>query len=58
MNEYYLSDKELSARWGVARPTIWRWHRQKPNFPKCIKLTEGCSRWRLSEIEAWEASLK
>ena len=58
MGEYYLSDKDLSARWGVARPTIWRWHRQKPSFPKCVKLTAGCSRWRLSEIEAWEASLK
>lgn len=27
-----------------------------PTFPRPIKLTPGCTRWRLSEIEAWEQS--
>lgn len=56
MTNTYLSDVDLSNRWGVARPTIWRWHRDDPDFPRCIKLTAGCTRWKLEDIEVWEAS--
>ncbi|WP_371932766.1 helix-turn-helix transcriptional regulator [Roseibium sp. MMSF_3544] len=52
----YLSDVDLSKRWGVARPTVWRWHREDKSFPRCVKLTAGCTRWRLSEIVTWETS--
>ena len=55
MNPAYLSDQDLARRWGVARPTIWRWHREQAEFPRCVKLAPGCSRWKLSEIEEWEA---
>ncbi|MAU53197.1 MAG: AlpA family transcriptional regulator [Roseovarius sp.] len=56
MAEQYLSDEQLGERYGVNRVSIWRWHRERPDFPRVIKLTPGCARWRLSEIEAWEAS--
>lgn len=55
MQENYLSDAALAARFGVTRPTIWRWARDL-DFPKPVKLTPGCSRWRASEVEAWAAS--
>jgi prophage regulatory protein len=49
----YLSDKALAARYDVARPTIWKWVREG-RFPKPHKLTDGCTRWKLEEIEAFE----
>ena len=51
----YISDKQLSERLEVSRQTIWRWVREG-NLPKPIKLGSNCTRWKLSEIEAWEAS--
>lgn len=52
----FLTDKQIAARYGVTRPTIWGWTRDDPTFPKPIKLSPGCTRWKLSEIEAWEAA--
>lgn len=51
----YLSDRQLSERFGVSRTTPWRWAKTDPTFPKPITLSPGCTRWRLTEIEAWEA---
>ena len=52
----YFADKELAARFGVSRQTIWRLLKSDPSFPKPFRLTAGCTRWLLSEIEAWEDS--
>jgi prophage regulatory protein len=52
----YFADKDLAIRFGVSRQTIWRLVKSDPNFPKPIRLTAGCTRWLLSEIETWEAS--
>lgn len=54
MNETYLSDTKLGERFSVTRQTVWRWHREQSDFPRAITLSRGCTRWRLSEIEAWE----
>jgi prophage regulatory protein len=56
MAETYLSDAQLAARYGVHRTTPWRWAKSANTFPKPVMLTPGCTRWKLSEIEAWEAS--
>lgn len=52
----FLTDKSVAARYCVSRPTIWGWVREDPTFPKPIKFSPGCTRWKLSEIEAWEAA--
>lgn len=52
----YANDQSLAARLSVSRQTIWRLVKSDPTFPKPIRLTPGCTRWLLSEIEAWEAS--
>lgn len=54
MADTYLSDTQLAARFGVHRSTPWRWAKADPTFPQPVKLSPGCSRWKLSEIEAWE----
>lgn len=55
MAENYLSDIQLAARYSVHRTTPWRWAKTDPTFPKPVTLTPGCTRWKLSDIEAWEA---
>ncbi len=50
----YLTDKQVANRYGVARSTPWRWA-EKSRFPKPVKLSLGCTRWRVSDVEAWEA---
>lgn len=50
----YLSDKDLANRYGVARATPWRWI-QAGRFPAPVKLGPNCTRWKLADIEAWEA---
>lgn len=54
--ETYLTDIQLAARYSVHRTTPWRWVKTDPTFPQPVKLSPQCSRWKLSEIEAWEVS--
>lgn len=55
MPDVYISDAQLAARYGVHRSTPWRWAKADETFPKPVKLSAQCSRWKLSEIEAWES---
>lgn len=50
MPETYLSDHQIAKRYSIHRLTLRRW----PDFPKPVKLSPGCSRWRLSDLLAWE----
>lgn len=56
MPEIYLSDRQLGERYSVHYLTPRRWANEDATFPKPVKLSPGCTRWRLSEIEAWEAA--
>lgn len=51
----FLSVKDLSDRYGVSVATIWRWTAERSDFPKPIKLGIGCTRWRIEDLEAFEA---
>ena len=50
----FITDSFLAERYSVHRVTIWRWVREG-KFPSPIKLTAGCSRWRMSDVESHEA---
>ena len=52
----YLADRQVAVRYGVHRTTIWGWVKSDPTFPKPVTLSPGCTRWRLSDLEAWEAA--
>ena len=54
MEQPYLTDNEVAKRYRVSRYTIWRWHRENPDFPRAVKIMVGTTRWRLSDLEAWE----
>ena len=47
---------QVAARLNVKRPTVWRYARTNPDFPKAIKLSPGCTRWRAEDVEAWLGS--
>jgi predicted DNA-binding transcriptional regulator AlpA len=58
MNEKaFLSDKELAARYGVIRPTVWRWV-SEGRLPAPVRLGPNTTRWRLIDIEEHEAALE
>jgi prophage regulatory protein len=52
-NTEWLKMSDLTARFGNHRCSIYRWIK-KYDFPKPVKLSEGCSRWKSSDVEAWE----
>lgn len=51
----YLTDRQVAERLSVSKPTVWRWVNVLPDFPQPIKLGPNTTRWRLDDIEAWEA---
>ena len=53
MNQTYLSDREVALRYAVARATPWRWAADG-EFPKPLRLSPGCTRWRLEDLLKWE----
>jgi len=55
--ELYITGPQLRERFG-GRSDVWLWRLLRDprvNFPKPIKLRQW-RYWRLSDIEAWEAS--
>lgn len=50
----YLTDRQLAARFAVGRTTIWRWT-QEGRLPRPVHLSPGVTRWRLPDIEAFDA---
>ena len=47
------SVKQVAERLTVTPPTVWRYSRADPSFPKPIKLSAGCTRWHAHEIDRW-----
>jgi prophage regulatory protein len=50
-----LTVDQVAERLTVSRPTVWRYRRTDPTFPRPIKLSAGCSRWRADAVDAWIA---
>jgi prophage regulatory protein len=57
-DQAFLSDIDVGARYGVSRETPWRWAKNRPGFPGPMKISPNCTRWRLSDILAFEATLQ
>jgi predicted DNA-binding transcriptional regulator AlpA len=50
----YIPDSAVAERYHVSRATVWRWALSN-RLPAPVKLSPGCTRWKLSELEAWES---
>lgn len=51
----YLSVRQVAEHLGVSTDSIYRWKRHG-EFPAAVKLGPGSVRWRLADVEAWEAT--
>ena len=54
IKQIYLSDKQVGNRYGVKRGTVWRWTKEITAFPKPVKLSPGCARWSIADLESYE----
>ncbi|MDM8345834.1 AlpA family phage regulatory protein [Pseudochrobactrum sp. sp1633] len=52
--EVYLTAIQVSQRLSVGKATVWRWAKYNADFPKPVRLTPGATRWRLSDLIAFE----
>lgn len=51
----FLTVRQVADRLAVSIPTVWRWARERSDFPKPQRLGPAATRWRLADLEAWEA---
>lgn len=49
-----ISDKEVAHLISASRSWPWKLARDG-KFPQPIKLSERCTRWRMSDVRAWMA---
>lgn len=48
-----ITDREVAAMLGVSRDTVWRWTRNKADFPKPSRIGDNATRWLASEVLAY-----
>jgi predicted DNA-binding transcriptional regulator AlpA len=53
-NERWISDRQVGERLGIHRKSVWQWVKEG-SFPAPVKLSRSVTRWRLSDVTAWEA---
>ncbi|WP_231365736.1 AlpA family transcriptional regulator [Thioalkalivibrio sp. ALMg3] len=49
-----VSVYRIAEREEVSPSTVWRWVRNG-DFPQPVRLSPGCTRWRLEDVERWES---
>jgi prophage regulatory protein len=54
----YLSVRHLAQRYSTSVATVWRWARERSDFPKPVKLSPSCTRWKEADLAAFEARLE
>lgn len=45
--------EQVAKKLTVSKATVWRYVASNPAFPRPIKLSPGCVRWRAHEIDHW-----
>lgn len=51
-----LRPKDAAAMLAISPNTLWRWTRERKDFPSPVKLGPGSTAWRLADLEAFIAS--
>jgi predicted DNA-binding transcriptional regulator AlpA len=52
----FMKDSSVADALGIHRVTLWRWAREG-KFPAPVKLSTGSTRWRESDVKAWQESI-
>ena len=50
----YLSADSVARRYDASKSSVWRWIKEG-KLPKPVKILTGLTRWKLADLEAWEA---
>lgn len=50
----FLNVVEVAQRYGLSKSSVWRLAAENKDFPKPFKLAKGTTRWRLSDLIAFE----
>lgn len=53
-DDRFITDREVARMIGGSRSWIWQLTKEG-RFPTPIKLSERCTRWRLSAVQTWMA---
>lgn len=53
MQTQSLRPKQAAQHLGVARCTLWRWAKERPDFPKPRRLSSRCIVFDAAELTAW-----
>lgn len=54
----WMAVGDVADFFAVSVPTIWRWNRNNPEFPKSHELSPGTTRWYREEIEEYCLKLR
>lgn len=54
----FLTDTQVARRYGVSRPTVWRWCKTNPGFPSPKQISPGTTRWALSDLHEFDSGLR
>jgi predicted DNA-binding transcriptional regulator AlpA len=54
----WMAVGDVAVFFAVSEPTIWRWNRNNPEFPKGHELSPGTTRWYRVEIEEYCLKLR
>ncbi len=53
----FLSRNQVRARYGIGHTTLYDWV-ERYGFPAGYRMGPRLTRWKISELEAWEAKQK
>jgi predicted DNA-binding transcriptional regulator AlpA len=54
----FLNVRDVAARYRVSVPTIWRWLKNGKSLPAPIHLSNGTTRWRIADLDAFDDALE
>lgn len=54
LSDRYLSVRQVAKHYSVGIATVWRWLKAGDGFPAPIRLSAGTTRWRESDLFAFE----
>lgn len=50
--EQFEKVQSVAKRFDIGVSTVWEWVKQG-EFPAPVKLSKGCTRWKISELQAY-----
>jgi len=59
MNEtkLMLTSQEVCKRLSISRTTLWKWQKEKPDFPKGLRVSPTKTLFKVSDVAEWVKSL-